>query len=124
MSQLAHAFGSIVNLTCLLDGYDTSIRNIDKDFMLYMIYNYATQQAENILRIFRFYLISSKAMGNVILTLDPYNPINAVLKSTVEIVQTLVSVTSCNALLTKAYFNTTSGCRYRICKQSLDGSEF
>ena len=110
MSKLAHAFGGVVNFFLSLpDEYSTSI-NIDKNFMSYMIYNYATQQAGDLLGIFKHNLILSEATGNAILTSDPNNlDDGTVPKPTSEISSTLVRATSCNAFFMKAYFSTTSG---------------
>jgi hypothetical protein len=115
--QLVRDLGGIVDLSSVSAEYSAGIGNMDKEYMSYMIYNYAVQQALDVTGIFRPYIILGQLPGNAVLTSDPSNPVaGTVPRSTMEIGLTLVMSTFCNAFLTKPYCNITSGCIYRISK--------
>jgi len=88
MSRMAYDFDGSVGLDPLPDKYGTKIGNIDKDFVSYMIYNYATQQAVATLDMFRNTIIG-QATGKATLTSDPNNPDGSVPRSTADIAPTL-----------------------------------
>ena len=95
---LARGFGGIINLTRVLDEYSAGVGNMDQVYMSYMVYNYAVQQAVNIVGIFRSYIVFGEAIGNAVLSSDPSNPVGGTIpKSTAEIAQALVSLPPVNA---------------------------
>src|ERR1700691_3456144 len=57
MPQLARGFGGIVNLATPPAEYNAGVGNVDKGYISYMVYNYAVQQALDVIGVFRPYLI-------------------------------------------------------------------
>jgi hypothetical protein len=117
MPQLARNFGGVVDLASVPAEYSAGVGNMDTTYMSYMVYNYAVQQALDIIGTFRRYTLFGEATGNAILTSDPSNPVNGTIpKSTMEIAHTLVWPTSYDSLSMGADCITITECIYRICK--------
>ena len=74
MPKLAQAIGDLVNVTSAPTNYSASVGNVDPIFMSYMVYNYAVQQAIDVLGIFRYDIRVGAATGNATLIPDPANP--------------------------------------------------
>ena len=120
--QFARAFGGIVDLASAPAGYSAGVGNMDRGYVSFMVYNYAAQQALDILGIFRPYIVFGEATGNAVLTSDPNNSAGGTVpKPTLEIAQTLVSQCSGNQLVNRRKLNTTLGYIYWNGKQILDG---
>jgi len=93
--QLARDFGGIIELARVPNEYNAGVGNIDKSYLSYMVYNYAVQQALDLVGIFRPYIFFGLATGNAILTSDPINTADGTVpKSTVQIARTLVRLIS------------------------------
>lgn len=121
MPKTAQAFGRFIELSSVEAAYRAGIGNMDPNFMSYMVYNYAAQQALSTIGTFRSYLVFSEATGNAIFAPDPVNPDGGTVpKSTIDIANTLVNFIFCHSLLVKAHFCTTSERIYSQCKQNLD----
>jgi hypothetical protein len=89
--QLARDFGGVVELASVPNQYNAGVGNVDKLFLSYMVYNYAVQQALDLVGIFRPYIFFGLATGNAVLTSDPNNSVaGTVPKSPLQIAQTLV----------------------------------
>lgn len=101
MPKTARAFGGFVELSNVSAAYRAGVGNMDANFMSYMVYNYAAQQALSTIGTFRPYLVFSEATGNAIFASDPVNPDSGIVpKSTEEIANALVNSNFCHSLLT------------------------
>ena len=114
--RLARDFGGIVDLGTVPAEYSAGVGNLDQVFTSYMVYNYAVQQATDIVGIFRPYFVFGQAAGNATLTSDPSNPITGTVpRSAVEIGHAFVRPSFHITLLRKLII-ATPGCIYRIRK--------
>jgi hypothetical protein len=88
-----YAFGGSIDLEAAPSKYDKGVGNLEKEFVPFMIYNYAVQQAGwEIVGEFRPYLLFGVATGNATLDADPLNPAGGtVLKTPTEIAAKLVN---------------------------------
>ena len=86
MPRLARALGGFVDLSSVPVEYSAGIGNMDQSFVAWMVYNYAVQQARDIVGIFRPYIFFGQATGNAILRSDPNNPASGTVpRSTTDI---------------------------------------
>jgi hypothetical protein len=91
MPKLARGFGGFVDLSSAPVEYSAGVGNMDQLCVAWMVYNYAVQQARDIVGIFRPYIFFGQATGNAILTSDPNNPSGGIIpRSTADIGNTLV----------------------------------
>jgi hypothetical protein len=90
MPKLAQAFGGLVNLANVPPEYGTSVGNIDKAYVAWMVHNYAVQQSHDITGRFRPHTVFRLVIGNATLMTDPNNPVGGIVpKLTAEIGSTL-----------------------------------
>ena len=124
MPKLARAFGGFVQLADAPVEYSLGVGNMDKDYVSWMVYNYAVQQSRDFVGRFRPYLFFGVTTGNATLDSDPNNLVNGTVpKPTTEIAHLLVGSSFRDALiLTIRTHQSTDvlGCLHRICKQILD----
>jgi hypothetical protein len=89
--QLARAFGGFVKLGNAPAEYSAGVGNMDKDYVSWMVYNYAVQQSHDFVGRFRPYLFFGVATGAATLDSDPNNLVGGTVpKSTTEISHILV----------------------------------
>jgi len=89
-THAARAFGGFVDLEAAPANYSTGVGNVNKEYVSFMIYNHAVQQVQEIIGVFRPYLLFGKAVGNAIVDADPHNPVDGTVpKSNAEIASRL-----------------------------------
>jgi hypothetical protein len=91
-TRSAYAFGGVISLEAAPSKYDKGVGNLDKEYVSFMIYNYAVQQAGwDIVGEFRPYLLFGVLTGNATLDADPLNPVGGTVpKPSTEIAAKLV----------------------------------
>ena len=91
MPKLARGLGGFVDLSSVPVEYIAGVGNMNQSFVAWMVYNYAVQQARDIVGIFRPYIFFGQATGNAILRSDPNNPASGTVpRSTTDIGNALV----------------------------------
>lgn len=87
----ARAFGNTISLSPAPEGYTEGVGNLNLTFAAYMVYNYAVQQAHDVIGVFRPNLLLGLAPGNAVLQTDSDNSANGTIpRSSVDIARTLV----------------------------------
>jgi hypothetical protein len=105
-TQTARAFGGFLELEKAPAKFETTgVGNVDKDYIAFTIYSYAVQQAQEIIGVFRPYLVFGLVMGNAIMDADPLNPVSGTVpKSPGEIASKLVGFKSGNSFMNEDSF--------------------
>ena len=94
-TRSAYAFGGLIGLEAAPSKYDKGVGNLDKDWVSFMIYNYAVQQAGDFITEFRPYLLLGTLAGNATLDADPLNLVGGMVpKPLTEIAAKMVSYDS------------------------------
>lgn len=90
---LARAFYGAIFLSPPPDGHSGNVGNLDQEYVAYMAYNYGVQQAQDLVGVFRPYLLFGMALGNTVLEADPTNSVNGTIpRFTTDIASTTVSI--------------------------------